>query len=102
MIKTKLKALEEYHDKILATAVESEIQIEYFKGKDQDEVILEQPKRGAMGSVIMEKFTVKMAVEEQEKLLERNLGRLEVIEKKIQEEKDKEPRISAAPSGPTS
>ena len=102
MTKTRLEALEEIHDKILATVIDSEIQIDYFKGQDPNEVILEQPKKSAIGQIVMQKFTAEMVVKEQEGILKRNQGRLEIIEKKIKEEKGKEPRISATPSGPTS
>ena len=107
MIETRTQVLEELHDKTLAVIIDSEVQIEYLKKQDPKMVVLQRPMKKfnpltKKEFVEMANFTAEMLVTIEKTKLTENNEVLNIIKKKIEEEKGHKPQTLATPSGPTS
>lgn len=90
-MKSRKDVLEEMHDEILRSAVESEIALRIVKGKKPDEVIETKKEITRMGP-ITRTVTAADYGEQETKKLEKNITALKVIESAIITEAEKEKR----------
>ena len=93
MIKTRIKVLEEIYDRTLVVIIDSEIQIEYLKKQDPKMIVFQKVEMFG-GTPMKKDYTAGMLVVKEEAKLKENNAVLNIISKKIKEEK---PEISEKP-----